>query len=223
MITLGFKTNDIIISDAIEDLKRIDEKNVFAEPVDLLVYKEKIKNPICLRDITEKSNAKQYEDVAEARSSSSQNRRRRRQHQSPMTVEDVTNTVQEDVKSEEVMTTTKKLSRKRGIQETLLSDSDDVDPSKPSTSGIIPVEFAVRESRLKARNIEEIVPTRTIFGTLRKRVSLFENAPKNLKKPLESPLTQKQTKLTNFFVTTPKVTFFDRIQRKNIDGERFSL
>ncbi|EFO84156.1 CRE-LIN-49 protein [Caenorhabditis remanei] len=313
MITLGFKTNDIIISDAIEDLKLIDKENVFAEPVDVFGYEKVIENPICLRDITEKATAKRYdsvtqltaditlmlqncatfnkktpwfiaygkkykkestpileaaqkeeseraalkndekfmtellngvmadyngsqnlnlnpptsskksEDVAESRSASSQNRRRRRQHQSPMTVEDVTNTVQEDVKSEEVMTTTKKSSRKRGIQETLLSDSDDVDPSKPSTSGIIPVEFAVRESRLKARNIEEIVPTRTIFGTLRKRVSLFENSQKNLKKPLESPLTQKQTKLTNFFVTTPKVTFFDRIQRKNIDDSKRSL
>lgn len=317
MITLGFKTNDVIISEVIEELKRIDKEKVFAEPVNLMGYKELIKNPICLKDITEKAKAKEYDSVSQlaadvslmllncatfnkgnayyikygnkykkdstplleaaqkeeteratlkndekfmtellngvmadyngsqtqnptvpkeseeemasptaSRSSSGQNRRRRRQHHSPMTVEDVTDSceapkevVKMETESEAVMTSKK--SRKRGIQETLIVDSDDIDPSKPSTSGIVPVEFAVRESRLKTRNSEEVPPVR-MFGTLRKRATLFENSTKGLRKS-ESPFTQKQTKLTNFFVTTPKVTFSDRIQRQKIEDPKRCL
>lgn len=64
LLTFGFKPIQKLCIETIRELQRIDIGKVFAEPVELMGYREIIKQPICLKDMTFKAEHGKYDTVS---------------------------------------------------------------------------------------------------------------------------------------------------------------
>lgn len=140
----------------------------------------------------------------------------------------------------EIPGSSKKSSRKRGIQDTKMEEDEEIKPSTSGTNAVasVPLLSSSRESKNKSKSSDADVssPKSSWLGSpstsqnLRRRVQGFsgnESSPKVHKKlstdnPSNSNL--RQTTLTNFFGTNPKtqqqVTFADMTATPSGSGNK---
>lgn len=236
LLSKGLKTLPTLLEETLTKLKAKDHANVFAEPVEVAGYKALIKNPICLRDMTEKLTARKYKSIAQLgaditlmlQNCAQFNVKNKYFLNYGSTFKRQTTPILEAAYREEAeinsLGTEKSL--KEQLMERFLEPYDGYKLSEdPSTSsGAVgpsegPGKRGRRRKEVKVEVKEEVLeepPDLEAPKRGRKRANLEGPSTSSAgasgffkKSTLKSPGIQKQTKMTSFFAPTPKpqVTF----------------